>query len=96
MIPKIKLIANRVLITQDKSLEKTKAGILLLEDKTLPSTKGTVVAVGPGMKDYQMTVKPGDYVLYNHDSGIEVILDDGKTYLIMRETEIKIVLPPVK
>ena len=92
MIPKIKLIANRVLITQDKSLDKTKGGILLLEQKDVPSTKGFVVVVGPGTKDYKMTVKPGDHVLYNHDSGIEITLDDGKTYLIMRETEIKMVL----
>lgn len=92
MTPKIKLIANRVLIEQDKSLDKTKGGILLLGQENVPSTKGFVVAVGPGTKDYTMETKVGDRVLYNHDSGIEILLDDGKTYLIMRETEIKMIL----
>lgn len=90
--PQVKLIANRILITQDSPANITESGILLLNKEEPPSTKGTVVVVGPGMKDYQMQTKVGDHVLYGKDSGIEIILDDGNTYLIMRETEITMIL----
>jgi len=96
MIPKIKLIANRVLIKQDLSDPVSAGGIILMRKEEEPSTKGTVIVVGLGMKDYTMTVKQGDHVLYSKDSGIEVTLDDGNNYLIMRETEIKMVLSSKK
>lgn len=92
MIPKIKMISNRVLVKQDTALEQTASGILLAYKEEPRSTKGTIVAVGPGTKDHKMETKVGDHVLYNHDSGIEVLLEDGCSYLIMRETEIKMIL----
>ena len=88
----IRLIANRVLVKQDAPANLTKSGIMLLNKEELPSTKGTIMVAGPGMKDYPMETKVGDHVLYSKDSGIEVLLDDGETYLIMRETEIKMIL----
>ena len=89
---KIKLISNRVLIQQDPPANLTKSGIILIDKEELPSTQGTVIIVGPGAPNYEMETKVGDHVLYNKDSGIEVTLDDGKDYLIMRETEIKMIL----
>jgi len=90
--PQIRLIANRILVKQDAPANVTKSGIMLLNKEEPPSTQGTVIVVGPGMKDYNMETKVGDHVLYSKDSGIEVLLDDGETYLIMRETEIKMIL----
>jgi chaperonin GroES len=49
--------------------------------------QGTVIAAGEGKKDEPMTVKVGDSVLYGQYSGTEIKLD-GKTFLIMRESDI--------
>lgn len=90
--PKIKLIGNRVLIKQDVENTTSAGGIILMRKEEVPSTTGVVVVTGPGMSNYKMMTKPGDHVHYSSDSGIETILDDGCTYLIMRETEIKMIL----
>ena len=90
--PALKLIANRILVKQDAPANVTKSGIMLLNNDEPPSTQGTVMVVGPGTKDYQMETKVGDHVLYSKDSGLEITLADGEDYLIMRETEIKMIL----
>ena len=83
MIPKIKMISNRVLVKQDTALEKTASGILLSYKEEPRSTKGIIVAVGSGTKDHKMETKVGDHVLYNHDSGIEILLEDGWFFMMV-------------
>lgn len=91
--PQIKLLYNRVLIKPDNDDEITPTGIILVKNgPPPPSTRGTVVIVGPGTPNYNMETKPGDHVKYGVHSGAEIILDDGYTYLIMRETEIELIL----
>ena len=90
--PKIKILFNRVLIKQDTSPNKTAGGLFIPGSVDVKSTKGIVMSAGPGMKDYEMQTKKGDTVLYPHDSGIELILDDGNTYLLMRESEIILIM----
>ena len=46
-----------------------------------------MIAVGPGTKDENMTVKEGDTVLYGKYSGTELKFD-GADYLMMRESDI--------
>jgi len=71
--------------------KKTAGGIIIPDTAKEKPQKGTVVAVGKGKKDEPMTVKAGDVVLYGKYSGTEMIID-GKTYLIMREDDIYMVL----
>ena len=49
--------------------------------------KGTVLAAGNGTKDEEMTVKPGDTVLYGKYAGTEIEFE-GEKYLIMRQSDI--------
>jgi chaperonin GroES len=53
--------------------------------------RGKVLFVGPGSvengKRVEMSVKPGDAVLYGKYSGTEITLD-GEEVLIMRENDI--------
>ncbi len=56
------------------------------EEKMRGRQKGTVMAVGGGKKDEIMTVKVGDTILYSN-YGIEIEIE-GKSYLIMRESDI--------
>ncbi|MFA7273278.1 MAG: co-chaperone GroES [Crocinitomicaceae bacterium] len=87
MSVKFKPLADRVLIEAAPAEQKTASGIIIPDTAKEKPLKGTVVAVGPGKTDEPMTVKKGDSVLYGQYSGTEINLD-GKTYLVMRESDI--------
>ena len=86
----IKPLADRVLIKPKPIEEKTKAGIIIPNDAQMKQTEGEVVAVGGGMNGKPMQVKVGDKVIYGRHSGAEIV-EDGETYLIIRESDILIV-----
>ncbi|MCG8574966.1 MAG: co-chaperone GroES [Flavobacteriales bacterium] len=83
----LKPLADRVLIEAAPAEEKTASGIIIPDTAKEKPLQGNVIAVGPGKKDEPMTVKKGDKVLYGQYSGTEIKLE-GKTYLIMRESDI--------
>lgn len=83
----IKPLADRVLIEPMAAETKTASGIIIPDTAKEKPQKGKVVAVGPGTKDEDMTVKVGDSVLYGKYSGTDLKLDGGD-YLIMRESDI--------
>ena len=87
----IKPISDRVVIAPLAAETTTASGIIIPDTAKEKPQKGTVVAVGNGKKDYTMTVKVGDTVLYGKYSGTEFIYE-GKDYLIMREEEIYAIL----
>lgn len=83
----IKPLADRVVIEPLAAETTTASGIIIPDTAKEKPQKGTVVAVGNGKKDHEMTVKVGDTVLYGKYSGTELKLE-GKDFLIMREDEI--------
>ncbi|MDX1752044.1 MAG: co-chaperone GroES [Salinimicrobium sediminis] len=83
----IKPLSDRVLVEPAAAETQTASGIYIPETAKEKPQKGTVVAVGGGKKDYDMTVKVGDSVLYGKYAGTELKLE-GKDYLIMREDDI--------
>jgi chaperonin GroES len=85
--PKIKPLADRVIVEAAAAEEKTAGGIIIPDTAKEKPQRGKVVAVGGGKKDEPMTVKVGDTVLYGKYSGTEVQIE-GKDYLIMRESDI--------
>ena len=85
--PKIKPLADRVLVESAAAEEKTASGIIIPDTAKEKPQKGVVIAVGTGKKDEPITVKVGDAVLYGKYAGTEITLD-GKEYLIMRESDI--------
>ncbi len=87
MAIKLKPLADRVVVEPAEAEQKTAGGIIIPDTAKEKPQKGTVVAVGPGKKDEPMTVKVGNTVLYGKYSGTEISLD-GKTYLIMKESDI--------
>ena len=82
---------DRVLVRPQAPEEKTAGGIIIPDTAKEKPQKGIVVAVGNGSKDYEMTVKVGDTVLYGKYAGTELKFE-GKDYLIMKEEEIFAVL----
>ena len=83
----LKPLADRVLIEAAPAEQKTASGIIIPDTAKEKPLQGKVIAVGPGKIDEPMTVKAGDNVLYGQYSGTEIKLD-GKTYLIMRESDV--------
>jgi chaperonin GroES len=83
----LKPLADRVLIEPAPAEEKTASGIIIPDTAKEKPLKGKVIAAGPGKTDEKMTVKAGDTVLYGQYSGTEIKIE-GKTYLIMKESDI--------
>ncbi len=82
----IKPLHDRIVIEPNAEEQKTSSGIIMSTGKEKPQS-GTVIAVGTGKENEQMTVKPGDVVLYGKYTGTEITIE-GKEYLIIRESDI--------
>lgn len=83
----IKPLQDRVVIQPMAAETTTASGIIIPDTAKEKPQKGTVVAVGKGKKDHEMTVKVGDVVMYGKYSGTEIKID-GTDYVIMKEDEI--------
>ena len=84
---KMQPLADGVIGEAARPVEKTPSGIIIPDTAKEKPQRGTVVAVGKGVKDEPMTVKVGDMVLYGKYSGTEINID-GTDYLIMKESDI--------
>ncbi|MBN2434217.1 MAG: co-chaperone GroES [Spirochaetes bacterium] len=91
----IRPLGDRVLIEVVEE-DVQKQGVLYIPDSAKEKPQqGKVVAVGNGKYEngslVQMEVKEGDLVLYGKYAGTE-IKQDGKEYLIVRESDILAVI----
>ncbi len=83
----IKPLADRVLVKPLPAEKTTASGLIIPDSAKEKQQKGTVTAIGKGLKDEPMTVKVGDTVLFGKYSGTELVVD-GTEYLMMRESDI--------
>lgn len=83
----LKPLADRVLIEPIPAETTTASGLIIPDSAKEKPLQGNVVAVGNGSKDYDMTVKEGDKVLYGKFAGTEINFE-GTDYLIMKESDI--------
>ena len=86
-IATLKPINDRVVVRPLPAEEMTKGGIIIPDTAKEKPQQGEVIAVGPGKKDYTMTVKVGNRVIYGKYSGQQFELD-GEELLVMREDDI--------
>lgn len=92
-----KPLGDQVLVRVEKTSDKTKGGIILV-DRDMNFNLGTIVAVGDGLftqtgDRIPMTVKPGDSVyIYKSNLGENksIVLDEDE-FMLLRESEIGIV-----
>ncbi len=87
-----KPLHDRVLVRRVESDEKTKGGLIIPDSAKEKPAEGEIVAVGEGARKdsgelIEMSVKPGDRILFGKWSGTEVTLD-GDELLIMKESDI--------
>lgn len=88
---KLKPLADRVVLTQEKAEEKTQSGIFLAASAQEKPEIYEVVEVGPGGivdgNEVTMIVKTGDKVLLAKYGNNKIKLDDVE-YTIARQSEI--------
>lgn len=83
----IRPLADRVVIKPQEEKEVTDKGIYIPQIAIERPSGGVVMAVGQGTKDYKMNVAVGDEVIFDKNSGADIMYD-GDSYIIMREFEI--------
>ena len=71
----LKPMADNVLLKQHDAAETTVSGIILATTNKEKPAIYEVVAVGPGKKDVEMTVKAGDKVVVSKFVGTDITLD---------------------
>ena len=84
---KVKPLADRVLVKNDKAETKTASGLIIPEAAQEKTQTPTVVEVGPGTDDVKITVKKGDRIMYDKYSGTQVKID-GEDHLILKMSDI--------
>lgn len=84
---KLKPLADRVLLKQEKAESTTKSGIILPETAQEKTQTAKVEAVGPGTEKEKITVKIGDRVMYDKYAGVQLKMD-GEEYLIVKNSDI--------
>ena len=84
---KIKPLADRVLVKNDKAETKTAGGLIIPEAAQEKTQTATVVEIGPGTEEEKITVKKGDRIMYDKYAGTQLKLD-GEDYLILKMSDI--------
>lgn len=92
MAVNLRPIHDKVVIERTEAEEKTAGGIVLPDTAKDKPQQGTVIAVGPGRtldngSHKELDVKAGDRIIFSSYAGTEVKVE-GKTYLILGESEI--------
>ena len=72
---KLKPMADNVLLKAHEAQETTVSGIVLATATKEKPAIYDVVSVGPGTKDVEMIVKPGEKVVVNKFTGTDVTID---------------------
>ncbi len=87
----IQPLGDRVVVQPQPAEEKTASGLFIPDTAKEKPQRGEVVSVGPGRVEdgskIDMTVSPGDTVLYGKYSGTEISINN-EDLLIMRESDI--------
>lgn len=84
---KIKPLADRVLVKNDKAETKTASGLIIPEAAQEKTQTATVMEIGTGTDDVKITVKKGDKIMYDKYAGTQLTID-GEDYLILKMADI--------
>ena len=88
----LKPLGDRLVVKPSEQEEQTASGIFLPETAKEKPQQGTIVAVGPGIRNESgdrvaMDVAKGDKVLYAKYAGTSIKLE-GDEYLILKESDV--------
>ena len=84
---KIKPLADRILVKNDKAETKTASGLIIPEAAQEKTQTASVVEIGPGTDDVKITVKKGDRIMYDKYAGTPIKID-GEDHLILKMCDV--------
>ena len=84
---KLKPMADNILLKQHEAQETTTSGIILATTNKEKPAIYEVVSAGPGTKDVEVTVKPGDKVVVGKFVGTDITLDK-EDYKFVKQDDI--------
>ena len=84
---KIKPLADRVLVKNEKAESKTASGIVIPEAAQEKTQTAKVVAVGPGTEEEKITVKVGERIMYDKYAGTQIKINN-EDHLILKMSDI--------
>ena len=84
---KIKPLADRVLVKNEKAESKTASGIIIPEAAQEKTQTAKVVAVGPGTEEDKITVKVGERIMYDKYAGTQITINN-EDHLILKMSDI--------
>ena len=84
---KIKPLADRVLVKNEKAESKTASGIIIPEAAQEKTQTAKVVAVGPGTEEDKITVKVGERIMYDKYAGTQIKINN-EDHLILKTSDI--------
>lgn len=87
----IRPLGTRIVVEVAAAEVKTASGLIIPDSAKEKPQRGTVVAVGNGVKDEAMELKVGDTILYGKYAGTEIQID-GKDYLMMKQSDVFAIL----
>jgi chaperonin GroES len=87
-----KPLADRIIVEQEEAEAKTASGIVLPDAAQEKPQLGKVLAVGQGKYNDKgeltpLQIKEGDVVVFSKYGGTE-LKEDGKEYLIIKESDV--------
>lgn len=80
-------IEDNIVVKAHNAETTTAAGIYIPESAKDSPQKGTVIAVGPGIKDEPMVLEAGYNVYFKMYAGNEIKID-GQSYLFMKQKDV--------
>ncbi len=90
------VLHDKILLERSKVTEKKLGNLFVVTEQDVQPSTGIVLSTGPGLRDYQGNLYPvavteGDLIQFLEHVGTEVEID-GKTLLVIRETDVVAVL----
>ncbi|MBK8431883.1 MAG: co-chaperone GroES [Chloroflexi bacterium] len=88
----IKPLGDRLVVEPKEKETTTASGLVLPDTASEKPQQGTVLAIGPGLRDdagkrIALDVQEGDVVLFAKYAGTEIKLE-GKKVLILKESDV--------
>ncbi len=88
---KLKPMADNILLKAAEAEETTSSGIILATTNKEKPGFFEVVSAGPGTKDVEVTVKPGDKVVVGKFVGTDITLDKEEYKFVKQEDILAVV-----
>ncbi len=88
---KLRPMADNILLKAAQAEETTSSGIILATANKEKPGLFEVVSAGPGTKDVEVTVKPGDKVVVGKFVGTDITLDKEEYKFVKQEDILAVV-----